>query len=99
MFTKLILHNLKQNKGYFRPGLANDVIGPATWQQHQQYWGAAWEQKKLLESEGQAMAGTEKAGWDHRLSARFMLVTIDKSSPMNATGSRAGSAVKMFSTA
>lgn len=45
------------------------------------------------------MGGTGKAGCDHRLSARLILVTIDKSSPMNTTRSRAGSAVKMFSTA
>lgn len=54
------------------------------------------QEKKVLESEGQAMGGTGKAGCNHRLSDRLMLVSIDKSSP---TGRRAGSAVKMFSTA
>lgn len=45
------------------------------------------------------MGGTGKAGCDHRLSATLMLVTIDKSNPMNTTESRAGSAVRMFITA
>lgn len=45
------------------------------------------------------MDGPGEVVCDHRLSARLMLVTFDKSSPMNTTGSRTGSAVRMFSAA